>query len=208
MSSIFRPDDLDDLIRLIDSTHGQQHIEIEARIGRIQTSEPTLGMMQERTTFEADVGKHALQRITEKLDSNPMWSFQENRKTLDRFFPHNVRQTIDEYGKKNAVRKERLYVLDIPVPDAAFDVRICASRETPVPCCEGETLGKREKKRTSYGHKDTFRYDITETTNEHGHTKYEFELELIAPDAFVREKSSKHVAKSMLCKLEDILGFF
>lgn len=208
MTNTFRYEDLQDLIRLIESTRGERYLEIEARIGRIQTSAPKPGMVQERTTFEADVGKHALQRIVQKLDSNPEWSFQNNSKTVDTFYPQNVRQTVDANGKRDTIRKERLYVLDIPLPDSAFDVRICVSRETPLPYSCGETIGRREKKRTSYGHKDTFRYDVTETMDDQGHTTHEFELELLAPQSFVHERGSKHVAKSMLCKLEDILHFF
>lgn len=208
MEGTFRHEDLQDLIRLIESTNGDPHLEIEARIGRIHASEPKHGIMQNRTTFEADVGKHALQRISQKLHTNPGWSFQHDSKTVDTFYPQNIRQTVDAHGRKNTIRKERLYVLDIPLPDSAFDVRICVSRETPIRHSHGERIGQREKMRTSYGYKDTFRYDVTETIDEQGQTTHEFELELLAPQTFIHERGSKHVAKSMLCKLEDILHFF
>lgn len=198
------------LQKMLDEAYGDPTLEIEARLGRIMPPTPTGGYHPGGVVqpFESNIGDHALTLIRKRLRSFQGWTQVDRTTSTDTFFPESVRTTTYQDGTTYTIRKDRLRSYDIPLPGYPFDVRISVSREVAVDPSTWPAQGYRTKDRESFRHKDTFLFEATEVSDHHNRKAYEFELELFRPQKYLEAKGSRHVAESMLCKVEDVVRFF
>ncbi|ELQ75380.1 putative mRNA capping enzyme, beta subunit protein, partial [Trachipleistophora hominis] len=101
-------------------------------------------------------------------------------------FYKGLRTTLSN-GKTTTIRKERVALYDVFIPNAVYDLRIALSREIPVTNVIKASTYRRERERESFIVDSTrFDFTITKSTNQ---VSYEIEVELVDVnsnlDAFV-----------------------
>lgn len=207
----FKREDVQTIIDMMERIRSEPHIEIEARLGRIHSFEPARESNHDkRPVFEPNLGEHAFEKIIQKLKTNPHWTKTTQTRMVDTFYPRDIRKSTFADGSVKVLTKKKLDILDIPLDNQPFDVRICVSKEVPYdrPLDHIPPVFQREKFRTSFQHKRTFCYDGTQVTDDIGKVSYEFEIELVSPQEFINTRGTRHVVDSFLCKIEDVLRLF
>ena len=143
------------------------------------------------------------------MQTNKSWLSEERKVTKD-YFNNGLRLSVDCDGNKTCIRKTKLHTLDFRFEDTPFDVRVCFSKETPIPVSEfklNKKMFSRDKDRMSYKHKCWF-YDITNVKTVYNtveESNYEFELECNVSDA-LKVMKPFHVVHSSLLKIKDIVN--
>lgn len=101
----------------------------------------------------------------------------EHTKTTDEVYNNGARVTTDGDGKvARCVRKQRLFVADICVPGARYDLRFAVNREAECQPPTGQPNYWRAKDRTTI-HCGDLQYDITVVDTRGAAKQYEVEIE-------------------------------
>lgn len=191
---------INDIIPFIEKYKDEPNLEIEFRIGFVD---------DDTNKFDSFVGKEFFTKILNVLQTNKSWLSKERSVTKD-FFADNMRLSVDSNGKKTCMSKKKLCVLDFRFEDTPFDIRVCFSKELPIPVShfpKKKNMFIREKDRMSYKHK-TWHYDITTVkTVDNTVENMTFEIEL---EADLKESllvmNKKYFVHSSLLKIKDIVN--
>lgn len=181
-----------------------------------------LGYMNEEGHFVSNIGSNNYHKITQLLESNPAW-FDVRRVECVDYFQDGVRLTVEPGVAPRCVRKTRRAYWDF---DRYLDTNWCVRLSWNVEARENaELFGdeadfKREKKRVSYIHQNRhgmeWRFERTEVASEYpddedkdrdaGDAAYEFELELVVPQAmFSSSQRLAYMAHSSQLKIDDVV---
>jgi hypothetical protein len=187
------------ILPYLDKYKDVDNLELEFRLG-----------FDEEDGFDTNVNNDFFIKILKTLETNKSWNSKERTRVND-YFHGGKRLTVDYKGGKNCMKKEKLCVLDFEFTDTPFDIRICFSKETPIPISEfnppSKKIFNREKNRTSYGYK-TWVYDITVVKtieNEVEDLSYEVELECNVQESLKRMKPFYFIHSSLL-KMKDLIN--
>lgn len=189
-----------------------------------------LGYMNEEGHFVSNIGSNNYHKIAQLLESNPAW-FDVRRVECVDYFQDGARLTVEPGVAPRCVRKTRRGYWDF---DRYLDTNWCVRLSWNLETWENaELFGdeaeyKREKKRVSYTHRNKhgmqWRFERTEVSSEHadddnyrnnhdddkdrdvGDAAYEFELELVVPQATLNSsRRLAYMAHSSQLKIDDVV---
>lgn len=189
------------LAAALEKVRGMPDVEVECRLGRIVSG----------GRFVAGVPAEAFDRVRARLSSNPKWSSVIERRFHDVFAGGKRIRFFEDNGKVECVRKEKLFVLDVPC--GKVDVRLCISREIPEPPPRAALGGKPARwiQRLSMRHK-MWSFELSHVAQSEArdkdddrHETHEVEVEMVEP---LGSYPSKYIADYAVLLCKDLVGFF
>ncbi|MAB61010.1 MAG: hypothetical protein CMO46_10820 [Verrucomicrobiales bacterium] len=112
---------VDKLLPVVESHRGEEHIEIEMRLGKHNGS-----------FFDTNVGKDTFDRVMEGLHKYNGWEKVETSE-LDVYYsdPNHIRLSVNKDTGENGVMIQKINVLKDDFSATPFDMRFSVSREIP-----------------------------------------------------------------------------
>ncbi len=212
MTSLILLEAVQEVQHLVQQFRTRAYVELEGRLGRFH-KEPG----SNKHTFKPGVIKTEFHILLSMMEEYDAWTAKKDwEDSVDYFYP-NVRATATEFHECKFVSKRRLAQVDILCEQREYSCRISCKQENPLP--PDPMIRKpdsvRIKRRKSFEHKKTWRFDFTMTKgNAFTKTKemalrepivYEIEVELLQNPQHLEEKSDPSIAASLLEKMVDLL---
>lgn len=176
-----------------------EEIEIESRLGKltdvftgekinISAIHPVIFKQEKNMRFETGVHTNDYDKIKE------IFKERDSVKTQDRTSSYKGMRTTVSGDQTLTIKKTRLLVFDIYLPDCPYDLRIAVSKEQKMPNVNTKE-GKFERERERESFKiDNLQYDFTIVKSlAQNETQYEVETEMI--------ESSGDVEQFLRCSL-------
>ena len=200
-------DAIEKIIPYLEKYKSTPHLELEFRLGFLEDDDKI---------FNTSIPEDFFIKITDRLKTNNGWT-STRREVVNDFFNRGLRMSIYADGKRECIKKTKLVSLDFVFEGTPFDIRICISKEEPVPTVDFMDpqddfnkikLYQRNKDRMRYQHKDWY-FDITSVKtveNTVEDTSFEVELELSNFINALKEKGSMYCIHSGLLKIKDLVN--
>lgn len=166
--------------------HSPDHIEIEAKLGRIQSDHSSsfseyIVPDTQQSRFSSEISQEQFGVLQAQLASRPVVIAHAD--TVDLIFNNHIRTTLVNGSPIETIQKIRLGDLNVCNPNYPLDWRVSSSLELPCqpPPQSTQPVMMRTKKRTSYT-LTPLRIDLTVVTKEQNgqlSTTYEAEVEIL-----------------------------
>tara|TARA_X000000950_G_scaffold289473_2_gene413915 strand:- start:476 stop:1153 length:678 start_codon:yes stop_codon:yes gene_type:complete len=200
--------------KLVDTARSRPELELEMRLGAVKRNK----------RFEAGVDAEKWDTIVEALTEYDDWkNVTPWRMRYDLMFANSVRVSVesalgDITTTTTTTRKTRVKVVDIPIEQSQWSLRLATSVEQPVQL-EGHEVASaslvRAKQMRSFETQSGVRFDVSRVWNASTLSKVNTLIETSAPTAFeveleivnrnYFEHTNVYIVKSMLMKMCDLV---